>query len=94
MNIIKIILYPSPPASLLGASQDLKLKDNLVWPKRTKGQAGSFTQNYSFAGCLFVYIKGARYSSWWVWCHSLPVPTMGVQYCGGSGLLGSLDLHK
>jgi hypothetical protein len=33
MNIIKIILYPRPHASLLGASQDLKLKDNLVWPK-------------------------------------------------------------
>jgi hypothetical protein len=31
MNIIKIILYPSPRASLLGASQDLKLKDNLVY---------------------------------------------------------------
>jgi hypothetical protein len=28
----EIILYPSPHASLLGASQDLKLKDNLVWP--------------------------------------------------------------
>jgi hypothetical protein len=33
--IIKVILYPSPRASLLGASQDLKLKDNLVCPYST-----------------------------------------------------------
>ena len=33
MNIIKIILYPSPLAPFFGKEEDLKLRCKLEWPK-------------------------------------------------------------
>ena len=33
MNIIKIILYPSPLAPFFGNEEDLKLRCKLEWPK-------------------------------------------------------------
>ena len=35
MNIIKIILYPSPLAPFFGNEEDLKLRCKLEWPKET-----------------------------------------------------------
>ena len=41
MNIIKIILYPSPLAPFFGNEEDLKLRCKLEWPYLPMHRAGS-----------------------------------------------------
>ena len=50
MNIIKIILYPSPLAPFFGKEEDLKLRCKLEWPYAILGKG--MKQNHRFGGKL------------------------------------------
>ena len=53
MNIIKIILYPSPLAPFFGNEEDLKLRCKLEWPN-------SGTKNTKHMNFIQEYLGGAR----------------------------------